>query len=633
MLLAIRNALRVLPVLLAACQAEAIVAGAAPSFVYHAADRLLPFPSDRFLAKDTGTRPASHESATGYHLDIAAFRDTDPALTRFPGVAESLETLDGFGTSAAIAVGLTYGPDVTALTDEATAFERSIAADSPVVLLSIDPDDPDAGKPLPFVARLETDGNVLFLTPWRPLAPAGWYAVVFKPGFRDPTGRAFVAPPGFTAALRAENGAAGELEAAGYAQLRKVYDGPIVFATTFRTASLYPKLQALVATARALAPSEVTFTTRVPGAGHWALAVIVEGWITHREFRDAHGKLQRDVVREEKLPFSLALPLTSATVHEPFPVVLAQHGFGNRRQGMLHLADAFAAQGMATLAIDAPNHGARGPGDGLEEDFFVGLQNTFGIWTDGEHLTFRAWLFRDVLRQQVLDHLQVLQAVKAWQGDVARAGNVPGADLDLDEVAYIGHSMGGVMGGVSGAVLPELKRVLLNVAGGPISEIFVANQVAGDHAVKLLRPRDIANADGWRMIAFVQSCLDPGDPINFAARIGREPFAGQAPRPLLLQNSYKDLLVPNHATFALARAVGAPLVGPYYHSSPDVAERRVPPAGLGGDGLSALALFRDLRIGGWPAVADHGSMMGSDTALAQSAPFLKTGVVYAPPAP
>lgn len=627
---AAKTALCALALMTGACRAGDQPAGAAPTFVYHEPGLMVPFPSDRYLVKDDGPRLASDEQATGYRLELAPYRDSDPALVNTPFLAESLATLDGFGTSAEIAVGLTYGADVTALSDEATAYERSVAEDSPIILMSIDPHDAAAGTPLPFVARLESDGNLLFLRPWRPLRPAGWYAVLFKPGLRDGAGRTFVSPPGFTRDFVAPDTT---LEGEGYARLGEVYGGPVVFALTFRTASIYPKLQALIEREREAAASAITYATRAPLAGQTAVAILVEGWFTHRSYLNGRGKLENTVVFEEQLPFTLALPLTSAAVREPFPVVLTQHGFGNMRQGMLHLADAFAREGLATLVIDAPNHGARGPGDGIAEDFLTGLENTFGIWTDGDHMSFRAWLFRDILRDQVLAHLQLLKAVKAWQGDVARVTNEPGADLNVDEAGYIGHSMGAIMGGVSGAMLPELKRVVLNVGGGPISEVFVRNQAADRMAVSLLKPRESTTGEGWRMIAMVQTCLEPGDPINFIARIGREPFAGEAPRPLLMQAIHRDMLVPNHASYGWARAVDAPLVGPYWPAPPDVRSLRLAAQGLGGDDATALAFFREVSFGGPPVVGDHGNMIGSITALSQSAPFLKRGVIVEPVAP
>jgi hypothetical protein len=600
-----------------------------PTFVYADPGRMLPFPSDRFLAKDEGARAPEDEQATGFHIAVEPYLASDPALAIAPHVAEGLRGLDGFGTSAEIAVGLTVGADVTSLTDPATAFERSVEEGSPIQLFTIDPAAPDAGKPLPFVARFETDGNTLFLRPWKPLRASSWYAVVFKPGLRDGQGRSFVAPPGFAAAYH--NPQPLGLEGEGYARLKEVYDASLVFALTFRTASITPKLRALADDVRAAAPLPITgITTHTPGAGDPNVAIRVEGWFTQRSYLNQEGKLTNAVVSEEAIPFTLMLPATTATIREPFKVVLAQHGFGSNRRFLLSMANELAAEGLATLAIDAPNHGARGPGDGVNEDFLTGLRETFGLWFSDDSVAIKAWHFRDLLRQQVLAHLQLIQAMEAWQGDVTRPTNEPGADLDMGEVAYIGHSMGAVMGGVGGGLLPELKRVLLNVGGGRITDVFVGNEHFDRLAMLVFRPIGASMADAYRMIAMVQTAIDPGDPINWVKHIGHEPFEGETPRPFLMQNVLHDFLVANHMSFALARSVDAPFVGPHYIPTPGLEQIQLPDEGLQGENVAAISFFRDIRIDGAPVRADHGNQIGSDTGLSQAAPFLKEGIVVEP---
>lgn len=603
-----------------------------PTFVYADPDRMVPFPSDRFLDRDDGPRESTHESDTGYHIDVANFGATDPALAAFPGIAESLAGLDGFGTSADIAIGVTFGLTLPDLSDEEAALAWSVAEDTPIRLISIDPDDPDAGQPVPFLARYVTDGRTLLLRPWNPLRASGWYAVVIGPGLRDSIGRPFVAPSGFSERY-ADPAIVGGLQGEGYARLADVHAGPVVFALTFRTASITSRLQRLVEAERSMPPSPVTYTTRTPGAGHPDVATIVEGWFTARTYRNAEGKLEDTAVRERQLRFSLTLPMTSATVREPFDVVLAQHGLGDRRQAVLAQANAHAQAGMATLAIDAPYHGSRGPGDGQTQDFLEALEQVFGVWTDGSSLTFQGWKFRDIVRQQALDHLQVLRAVEAWEGDVARPTNEPGPDLRFEQTGYTGQSMGGMMGGITGTMLPELRRVLLNVPGGRLSEIFLNNGGAGGQTVSLIRPRWMTDGDTLRMISMMQSSLDPGDPINYVRHIGVEPFEGVPARPLLIQAVAADGTVPNSTTFDLVSAAQGALIGPHFDAVPLLPTKDVPPQGLSGDDLSLFSFFQTIRRGGEIVTAGHGNLWASETGLDQAIPFLKTGVVVMPPAP
>lgn len=603
-------------------------AGPAPSFVYHPAGLMVPFPSDRYLARAEGDPAPEQEGGTAYGVAVAGYDKSDPALYRFPGVAQGLAALDGFGTSAEIAVGLTAGADVSALADEETGWKLSTTEESPIWLVSIGEDDGQAGTPLPFIARLETDGNTLFLRPFLPLQPQGWYAVVFRGSFRDVTGRAYVAPAGF-----AEDYAAGRgegLEGEGYARLKAVIGFTPTYAVTFRTGSIRAKLTALVDEVRHAAPKPITFTTRDPGPQYPNMATIVEGWFTHRNYRAENGMLSSELLGEEKLRFTLTLPKATAEHPEPFRLALGQHGLNDKRQAIFRFADAFAADGVAVVAIDAPNHGSRGPGEGESYDSLRGAREALGVWTDGENLTFRSWQFRDIIRQQTLDHLQIIKAVEAWAPDIARPTNAPGIDVDAAHPVYTGQSMGGIIGGVSGAMNTEFERVLLNVPGGRISNILVRNEVLGNMLVAVMRPRTITMSDAYRMVTFVQTALDPGDPINYVGGVAREPFDGK-PRPFLIQASLHDATVPNFTTYDLARAADAPLAGPYVTAVPGLTATDLGAAPLVAPDARAFAFFHDIvDSAGNDAVADHGNLWASRTAVRQALVFLKQGRIEEP---
>lgn len=601
---------------------------ASPTFIDGDPARMLPFPADRYLVAASSTRPETDEDAAGYRIDVGPYARTDPALRGVPEVAEGLAGLDGFGTSAELAIGLTFAPEITALADPATAFDRSVGEDSPIHLISIDPEDPEAGRPLAFVARFEYDGNVLFLRPSLPFRPNGWYAVMVRPGLRDIRGRRFEAPTGFADLWKGRRGT--ELEREGFHRLREIVIDRPIYAFTFRTGSITVKLRALLDAVRGSTPSGVTWTTRAPWSGHDAVDVLVEGWFTHEDYRDGIGRLTRRGQRRELLRFTLSLPKVTEAHGEPFPVVLAQHGFGGTRQGMLHLADAFARRGLALVTIDAPNHGSRGPGEGISGDFLVGLRETFGIHTDGDSLRIRGWYFRDLLRQQVLTHLQLLRALEAWQGDVPRDTNQAGTDLTLEQPGLIGHSMGAVMSGVGGAAVREFGRVVLNAGGGRITDVFARNARVDELAILALRPRGTSRADGWRMVQFLQATIDPGDPINYVRHRVLEPFAGATPRPVLMQNALDDTLVANHASFALARAAGARLIGPLFVATPGLPHAAGPRGRYSGEDLALIAFRKEVRVGDAWVRADHGNILWSDSSREQAATFLAEGIVVSP---
>jgi hypothetical protein len=357
---------------------------------------------------------------------------------------------------------------------------------------------------------------------------------------------------------------------------------------------------------------------------------MVEGWFKHRNYRTLEGKLTPEMVGEEWIRFTMTIPQTTATIQEPFPVVLGQHGLGDKRQAVLRWANGFAKQGLATVAIDAPNHGSRGPGEGQGQDSLKGAQATLGLWTDGDHLTFRPWQFRDIIRQQVIDHQQIIKIVAAWQEDLTRPTNQPGADLDGTRITYSGQSMGGIMGGVSGAMNTELDRVVLNVPGGRISNILAQNELLGELVVELMRPRKIDLSDAYRMIAMAQMVLDAGDPINYVERISLNPAEESEQRPLLIQASLHDATLPNVTTYDLARAAGTPLVGPLTDEIPGLPWLTIGDEGISGSDARAFSFYRDIIVKGEEVVADHGNLWASDTAVAQAAHFLNTGVILFP---
>ncbi len=610
---------------LGACaQSEPATALEAPTVVYHPAGRMLPFPSDRYLKEDVDPQD-DWEQATGYRLDVSAFRASDPILRTVDGIEEGLGALDGFGTSADIAIEFTATPELGSLTDEFRAFEDSIADQSPIHLISIDPTDPEAGKPVPFVAREIADGNTVFLTPWRPLRPAGWYAVIVRPGLKDVVGRPFTAPEAFRADYASGRGEG--LEGAGYARLREVVATTPLFAVTFRTASVTPFLEELLADIRDDAPAPFTWTTVAPGAGHPELKWIVEGEFLRRDFRDARGKLHRAEQGNEWTKFTVTVPLTTATRREPFGLVLGQHGLGDRRQAVQRMADGLATYGLATVAIDAPEHGSRNT---VESELIASLETRLGLWTENGRLKMEPWKFRDIIRQQVIDHQQILRVMRNFDVDL---GQDPGTDIDADRVAYSGQSMGGIMGGVSGAMNTELLRVLLNVPGGRIINIFTRNELLGQTGLMLLKPPTFSEADMWRLLAMFQAVVDPGDPINYVARIQLAPPAGDEPRPLLIQGAFKDVTLANHTTFDLARAARAPYTGPWKGSLADLPEIAVPENGIDADAPAAFSLYEEVIVRGKLETAGHGNLWASDTAIEQAGPFLAHGIILPPVVP
>jgi dienelactone hydrolase len=282
---------------------------------------------------------------------------------------------------------------------------------------------------------------------------------------------------------------------------------------------------------------EATFASYLAGAP--SVAAVAVGLIAAPEFRGPEGTFVPERVRGEvpapanELDFYLTLPAAGSP---PYPVVLLQHGFGGSNQIVLELGPIFAEHGLATIGISAVSHGRRGSSLDLL------TSGPFGI--------------RDIFRQSIADEMSVLRAIEA--GIDADGDGRP--DLDGGRTSFIGISLGGILGATLVAVEESLPVAVLNVAGGRVA--FLATS-AGTRAIyldSLAAQTGLAVGDP-RFEAFVrrnleiaQHVLDPVDPLNYAPHWFADPFPGQTPHRILLQEGIGDLLVDNSRTEELAAA-------------------------------------------------------------------------------
>jgi hypothetical protein len=140
---------------------------------------------------------------------------------------------------------------------------------------------------------------------------------------------------------------------------------------------------------------------------------------------------------------------------------------------------------VATIAIDAYGHGG-GPSSTLEVNTAGGAVTTVPAYgrsqdTDGDgSISFFETLstppapdrnaavqLRDGLRQTALDIAALVQALGRGV-DVDGNGSV---DLSRSRIGYYGQSLGGIYGTIAVAANPALTYGLLNVPGGPISDV------------------------------------------------------------------------------------------------------------------------------------------------------------------
>jgi hypothetical protein len=259
------------------------------------------------------------------------------------------------------------------------------------------------------------------------------------------------------------------------------------------------------------------------------------------------------------------------------PMMVFRHGLTRGRADMLLIADAFAAAGMATVAIDAAKHGDRtlcnthpdpndpnpanrisgcigtctalpgavGQGDPatpgqpgtcdasglLKAPVTPGATgNTDGIAVLSSNYLISANFFRtrDSLRQDVIDQSQLVRAIAFIPSGAPPTGHVvfdhmvqKGVIIDPGTIYFTGQSLGSIQGTLDVATNPRISKAGLNVGGGTIVDIFSNSPAFAAQFNALLRGLNITKGTPQylQFLTVAKTILDPADPVNFAGHL------------------------------------------------------------------------------------------------------------------
>lgn len=285
----------------------------------------------------------------------------------------------------------------------------------------------------------------------------------------------------------------------------------------------------------------------------------------------------------QTIPLMVTIPKTGSGA--PWPVVIFQHGITGNRTNMLGLADTMAAAGFAVVAIDLPLHGLTGcevSGVGAyrnpaitertfdvdfkdnatevtpDEDNCIQANDSTDIDPSGTHFINLESLLtsRDNVRQAVADLFVLRKALAGMDYDGG------GADFDLNRIHFVGHSLGGVVGGVFLALEPAVKSSVLGMAGGGIAKLLDGSATFGPILEAGLGANGVNKgfAQYESFMASAQMVLDSADPINYAADsvVGRNVLLFEVVGDGI--NNLPDQVIPNDV-LAVTGTVSAPLSG------------------------------------------------------------------------
>ncbi|HEX7081815.1 MAG TPA: hypothetical protein VF329_12455 [Gammaproteobacteria bacterium] len=550
---------------------------------------------------DVGPYPSDLYNPTGQKLEVPE-RITSP-------LAEALNTLDGFSTTAPITVPFNgpVDPETLVPFDPAnpqsggTVFVLNATAGTPLV--------PGLDYDVRVSTAAGTGGGLVEIVPLVPLEPRTQYAFILTDGIENTFGEPASADTVFGAVRDAHLAGLGSVP--GTPELDPLFPAitplidagvgllgipgeSIVVAWSMRTQSVGDVLEAVSqsATARPAVLEPLGISTGELGLGLPGIADVYAGTIAVPYFGDPANPLASfwvnadlmppnaanpvPVARVPELPIPLLATLPNAQSGHPepaegWPVVIYVHGITSNRTTMFAIADSFAAQGFAVVAIDLPLHGVRdtespfyqGPGTPFgdnERHFNLDNVGDTGVFVpDGE--IDNGWQIlnlqnplnaRDNLRQAVSDLIQLARTIPTLDFDGDQA-----PDLDASRIHFVGASLGSIIGSVFLGVDTDVRTATLSSPAGPWTAILTDPEavVFGDPIRDALAaqglPPGTANFDNF--VRDLQAIIDPVDPVNYAV-------STRAFHPLHVIEVRGDTTVPNAPTDYLASLWGLPTV-------------------------------------------------------------------------
>lgn len=242
------------------------------------------------------------------------------------------------------------------------------------------------------------------------------------------------------------------------------------------------------------------------------------------------GKFGTDF-RPAEFKYDFILPKGSG----PFKVLLFQHGLGDVKEDIVKWANELAAHGFAVIAIDAPFHG--------ESPINIDGKGTGFFSTD-------VFAVADNLREASLDQVQAINYALTVLPGILKAKGYPDV-LDTSKAYYAGISLGGIIGGITSSIDPDIYKAAIIVGAGHMTRILMdtANEGFKKPLLDALAAMGIKEGTPeWnQFFMLAQWGLDQGDPINFLARPADGISMDYSKRYIVVE-ARNDGFIPNTAT-------------------------------------------------------------------------------------
>ncbi len=165
----------------------------------------------------------------------------------------------------------------------------------------------------------------------------------------------------------------------------------------------------------------------------------------------------------------------------------------------------------------------------------------------------------DRLQQGVLNFLYLGRLMHNPQGFASSPAFQSGGRpvIQTSNLYYDGNSQGGIEGGLTTAVSPDVRRSVLGVTGIDYGNMLV--QRSTDFApFKSILDQAYPDPSLYPVITdLIQQLWDRGDPDGYAPQMTSHPLPDTPSHTVLMQNAYGDFQVSMYAGAAEARTIGA----------------------------------------------------------------------------
>ena len=286
-------------------------------------------------------------------------------------------------------------------------------------------------------------------------------------------------------------------------------------------------------------------------------------------------------------------------------------------------ADAFCqAQGLGNCTNDGTGLTCEGAG-------FVSSSGTPAIsgWNFIDLPNVGNYFFlstRDHFRQDVIDEAQI-EAMVALPATTTGSLNsfltAEGGDaLDGTNVAYVGQSLGGILGTLDVSASPVVGHAVLNVPGGDLTLLLssspgLAPLRDGLQGGLTAQGINVGDPSYDQFINFAQWVMDPADPINSASDLVNTITPSPSNRAVLVQWISQDQVVVNPSTAALLASANRDPANPLATVSeytPSVTDVPLPNR-------------HAFLLGGYEAGAPSGEVPVTTAAQTEAATWIATG--------